>query len=311
MKRFLPAFILVALVLAACGGSGGAVAATVDETEITVGDVDGLMDPGGATVSKEQFAQFLNFEIQWQIIEDASGADFDISFTEEEISTEADRIFEAARTEDETREDFLSNRGVTEEFLLNIAHQGLMDIAVREELEKTLTPPTQEEIDAELALAEVNLTQVCVSHVLVETEEEAMQVMDRLDQGEDFGEVASEVSTDPSAADNGGVLPCGSAGSYAPEFRDATLVAPINEVHEEIVQTTFGYHVILVTDRVAPTADELPSNEDITANLEATALSEEHNAWFMEKVVAADVTIEEEYGTWQATPQPQVIPPAA
>jgi parvulin-like peptidyl-prolyl isomerase len=311
VKRFLSAFILLALVLSACGGAGGEVDATVDETEITVGDVEDLMDPGGATVTKEQFAQFLNFEIQWQIIEDGSSTDFEISFTDDEITTEADRIYEAAKTEDETREDFLSNRGITEDFLYNIAHQGLMDIAVREELEKTLAPPSQDAIDAELALAETNLTQVCVSHILVETEEEAMDVMDRLDAGEDFSEIASEVSTDPSAAENGGVLPCGSAGGYVPEFRDATLVAPINEVYEEIVQTTFGYHVILVTARVEPTEDELPTEEQIAENLQTTALSEEHNAWFMEKVVAAEVTIDEEYGTWEATPQPQVIPPVA
>ena len=310
MKRFLSPLILLALVLTACG-SGGAVAATVDETEITVSDVDSLIDTGGATVSKEQFAQFLSLEIQWQIIEDGSRADFDISFTDDEIATEADSIVEAAKTEEETREDFLSSRGLTEDFLFEFAHQSLMSEAVSEALGEGLAPPSQDEIDAEMASAQVNLTQVCVTHVLVETEEEAMDVMDRLDQGEDIGDVATEVSIDPSAAENGGVLPCASAGNYVEEFKEASLVAPIGEVYDEIVQTTFGYHVLLVTDRVAPTEEELPTEEQISANLEAAALSEETNTWYTGKFVAADVVVEEEFGTWQPSPQPQVIPPAA
>lgn len=310
MKKPFLLLIALALVLAACGGSAGAVAATVDETEITVGDVEALMDPDGATVTKEQFAQFLNFEIQWQVVEDASETDYGVTATDEEITTEADRIFEVAKTEDEDRETFLSSRGITEEFLRNIAHQGLLDLAVREAIAEDVEAPTQERIDAEMEVATASLTQVCVSHILVETEPEAETVMGRLDEGEDFGELATEFSQDPGSAEDDGVLPCGSAGQYVDEFRDASLIAPIGEVYEEIVETQFGFHIVLVTDRVEPEESELPTEQELIDSITATTVGDAMNTWFMASIIAADVTVDEEYGTWQATPEPTVIAPS-
>ena len=42
----------------------------------------------------------------------------------------------------------------------------------------------------------------------------------------------------------------------------------------------------------------------------ATAANEAANTWFTEQFEAAEVTVDETYGTWQANPQPQVVPPA-
>lgn len=286
-------------------------AATVDETAITVGDVEALIDIEESTIPKDQFAQFLGFEIQWAIITDRVGQEWGIEITEGEIDAEAERIFESASVEGESKEDFLSTRGVTEEFLDNIAHQSLIDAAVRVELEEDLDAPSDEEIDAALREAEASLTEVCVSHILVPTEEEAQDVLDRLEEGEDFGELATELSQDPGSAENNGELPCGDAGQYVPEFRDASLAAPIGEVYDEIVESQFGFHVMEVTDRTAPDPADLPPEEDISTQLQADAVSLALNQWFLDVIAAADVTVEEEYGTWQALPQPQVIPPAA
>ncbi len=198
---------------------------------------------------------------------------------------------------------------MTEEFLRSIAHQTLLDQAVRAELANEIEPPTAEEIDAELGVAEASLTEVCVSHILVETEEEAQEVVDRLEAGEEFGELAQELSQDPGSAENKGVLPCGTAGQYVEEFRDASVTAPIGEVYAEIVESQFGFHVMLVTDRTDPPIEDLPTEGEITETIEADAIAQELNSWFIEQVTAADVTVEEEFGTWQATPQPTVVPP--
>lgn len=310
MKKLVYALAATALVLAACGGPSNAVAATVDGTGITVGEVESLISSEESTIPKEQFAQFLSFQIQWDIVAQAANDEWGIEVTEDEIDAEADRIFESAATGGESREDFLSSRGVTEEFLRNIAHQALLDQAVRAELATEIEAPTAEEIDAEMGVAEASLTEVCVSHILVETEEEAQEVMDRLEAGEEFGELAQELSQDPGSAENSGVLPCGSAGQYVEEFRDASLAAPIGEVYAEIVESQFGFHVMLVTDRSDPPIEDLPTQAEITETLEADSIALELNSWFIEQVTAAEVTVEEEYGTWQATPQPTVVPPS-
>lgn len=301
MKKLAAILSITALALAACGGASGEVAATVNGTEITVAEVEANIDPQEATISKEMFAQFLGFEIQRFVFKEAVDERFpDIEFTEEEVTAEADRIFEVAKAEDETREEFLSSRNITEQFLRTIASQQLFDQALRERLSDEAEEPTETELEE----GRDQLTNVCVSHVLVETREEAQQVLDRLQAGEEFAQVAAEVSTDPGSAEGGGVLPCGSPSGFVPPFAEATLVAPLGEVYPEIVESEFGYHVVLVTERTVPT------EEEIGEALSAQAVGAEIEEWFLSALGEAEITVEDRFGTWQTTPQPMVVPPA-
>ena len=303
MKKLVSIAALAAVVLAACGGGSNAIAATLSGVEITVGEVEALIDPAEALITKEEFAQFLGFEIQWRVVKGATKAQWGIEITEGEIDAEADRIYETANAE-ETREDFLANRNVTELFLREIAQQGLLDIAVRAELVNDVPLPTQDEIAAEISMAVASLTDVCVSHILVATAEEAQDVFDRLDAGEDFGALAVELSQDTGSGENDGILPCGSAGQYVPEFRDAALAAPLNEVYTEAVESEFGFHIMLVTDRVDP------DPEEVSDTLHSTAVGDALNVWFLDLVGSADVTVDARYGTWVTEPQPGVAPPS-
>lgn len=113
MRKLVPILLVVALVVAACGGRSSVVAATVDGTEITVGDVEDLIEPEGSTIPKDLFARFLGFEVQWEIINVAASKQFASDFTDEEVVAEADRIYDTANV-DVTREEFVASQGVTE-----------------------------------------------------------------------------------------------------------------------------------------------------------------------------------------------------
>ena len=308
MKKLVSLVAVGAVLLAACG-SGGGVAATVDDTEVTVADVEALIASDGATVPVEEFAQYLAAAIQFNIFFDAAEADYGVSATEEEIEAEAQRLFEELATEGETREDFLSTRGVTEDFLAKIAEQSVVDTAIRDSLLADAVDPTAEEIDAEREIAASALTNACVSHILVETEEEANEVVTRLDDGEDFGEIATELSTDTGSAANAGALPCGSPDGYVEPFRLAVLDATVGEVYPEVVESQFGYHVILVTEFTEPGEGDLPSDEELADNIRQANIAAEVQEWFNGIMEAAEVTVNEEYGTWQSAP-PAVIPPS-
>lgn len=309
MKRLLSAVVLGAVLLAACGGGSSAVAATVDGIDVTVGDIEELIDSGGATVAVDQFAQYLAFAIQWNIMFAAAEADYGIDVSDDDVATEADRLFEQLNTEGQTREDFLSARGVTEEFLINIAHQSLIDTRIREMLVDEAPVPTDDEVDQARADATLALTEACVSHVLVETEDEANSVMSRLDDGEEFADLATELSTDTLSAANGGDLGCSSPAGYVEAFQNAVLEAPIGEVHPEVVESEFGFHIILVAERTEPTEDELPSEDELMASVIQTSVASEIETWFFDSMEAAEVTVAEEYGTWTPVP-PSVTPPA-
>jgi len=91
--------------------------------------------------------------------------------------------------------------------------------------------------------------QVWVRHILVDGQDTAQEVIDKLNDGEDWTALAAEYSTDTSNSTNGGDLGwIGENDSYVQAFKDAAFA--LNEPGEisEPIETTYGWHVIqLVT----------------------------------------------------------------
>lgn len=309
MKRLLSLVVLGAVLIAACGGSS-AVAATVDGQDVTVGEVEALMEDTGETVPVNTFAQFLSLQIQWMVVTAAAEEDFGFSATDEEVSAEADRLYEEFKLEDQSREDFLAAGGVSEDFLTNVARQELLTDQLNSHFGEDAAEPTDEDIAAKLNEVLAPLTNACVSHILVATEDEANDIFTRLDDGEDFGALAAELSTDTASAANNGDLGCGTIERYVPSFRDAVLDAPVGEVYDTPVESQYGWHVILVTQRDRVDETQLPDDEELAQMVLDDAAASEVNAWVLEKLAAADVTVTEDYGTWDAG-QAAVIPPSS
>jgi parvulin-like peptidyl-prolyl isomerase len=87
--------------------------------------------------------------------------------------------------------------------------------------------------------------QVKVRHILVDTEEEAQDVLTALANGEPFDELARNVSTDTGSAVNGGELDWTGRGVFVAEFEDAAFNAEIGEIVGP-VQSDFGFHILQV-----------------------------------------------------------------
>ena len=121
------------------------------------------------------------------------------------------------------------------------------------------TPISDEAVRAryELGPLESNLT--CTAHILVDDEATADEVLARLADGDDFGELAVEYSTDTSGV-NGGALPCSTTSDfgaqYIPEYVEAALDADMGEPVGP-VESQFGYHIILVRPYDDLAGDEL------------------------------------------------------
>ena len=92
---------------------------------------------------------------------------------------------------------------------------------------------------------------VRASHILLKTEDEAKNILKKLNSGADFGKLAAEYSIDPSAKTNNGDLNFFPKGSMVPEFEKAAFSTPVGKT-SNIVKTQFGYHIIKVTDKQAP-----------------------------------------------------------
>lgn len=86
---------------------------------------------------------------------------------------------------------------------------------------------------------------VQASHILVEDEEVAKDLYEKIKNGEDFAEIAQENSTCPSS-ERGGDLGTFYPGQMVPEFDQAVFSMEVDEISEP-VKTQFGYHIIKVT----------------------------------------------------------------
>ena len=92
------------------------------------------------------------------------------------------------------------------------------------------------------------------SHILIQDPEhtdekraEIEAILEQLDEGADFAELAMEYSEDGSA-ENGGDLGQFGLGEMVAPFEEACLALDIDEI-SGIVETDFGFHIIQLTDR--------------------------------------------------------------
>ncbi|MEM9034831.1 MAG: peptidylprolyl isomerase [Actinomycetota bacterium] len=159
-------------------------------------------------------------------------------------------------------------------------------------LEDAGVPSTAQQWFAENGAA---LGLVCSSHILLETEEDAIAARERVvDSGEDFATVAMELSTGPSGP-TGGDLGCGDPSQFVPEFADAVRTATVGEIGPP-VETQFGWHVILVTATGADVPFEA-AEADATAAFEADTAAV-LNTVFIDLLDEADIEVSSRYGTW-------------
>lgn len=124
--------------------------------------------------------------------------------------------------------------------------------------------------------------QIKASHILVDEEELAHELRGRIEEGEDFAQLAKEFSTDPGSGENGGDLGYFSPGQMVPEFDQAAFSTAEGDI-SPVTKTDFGYHIIKVEDKKPPTTLELEEVESfLTAELKNQKCTEKFETYFQE-----------------------------
>ncbi len=85
--------------------------------------------------------------------------------------------------------------------------------------------------------------QVRTSHILVEKHSQALALISRIRDGEDFAKIARDYSTCPSKK-KGGDLGFFGKGQMVPEFERAAFNLSVGAMTTDPVKTKFGYHII-------------------------------------------------------------------
>lgn len=123
--------------------------------------------------------------------------------------------------------------------------------------------------------------QVHAAHILVTTQQAADDARARIEAGEDFGDVAREVSTDSGTAPNGGDLGWFTYEEMVPAFADAAFALPVGEISQPVA-SEFGWHLIEVIE----SDDDHPlTNAQITRLQDAAV-----NAWLEQERAALGVS---------------------
>jgi peptidyl-prolyl cis-trans isomerase C len=85
-------------------------------------------------------------------------------------------------------------------------------------------------------------------HILVESEEQAKNLIAELKKGAKFDELATKNSKDPGSAQRGGDLDWNVPGTFDKQFADALAKLEKGKYTDAPVRTRYGYHVIQLDD---------------------------------------------------------------
>ena len=216
--------------LAACQPKGAATTAAADTS------------PALATVNGTAITQnFFDFYIK--AISGKKPADL----TPEQQSQALDNLIRAQLVAQQADKDGVEKSADTEDLLeltrLNVLQQTMEERYLKDK------KPTEQELRAEYEnqVAALPKLEYHARHILVATEPFAQGVVQRLEKGDKFEDVAKKESMD-SSKDNGGDLGWFTPDRMVKQFADAVVSLKPGDYTHKPVQTQYGWHVIQLID---------------------------------------------------------------
>jgi parvulin-like peptidyl-prolyl isomerase len=223
---------------------------------------------------KNILSQLIDYELLYQQAQKEK-----VKIPNDEINLEIDKIKDNFSTPEEFDEALKANNITLVQLKEDIKRQ-LMINSILEETRNQISISDEELLEYYNENKESfhEPEQVHARHILVETEEEANNLLLLLKEGlTDFAELAKEKSIGPSAP-NGGDLGFFTRGQMVKEFEDAAFSLEPGEI-SGVVQTQFGYHIIKFEEKkeeYSPTFEE--AKERISNTLKYQKENEEISA---------------------------------
>jgi peptidyl-prolyl cis-trans isomerase C len=270
-------FVLGLLAFSACKSTSPEAVATVDKTPITLADFKSRLQ--GTPPAYQQYVttpegrrQFLNILIREKVLLAESRK---AGLPKEENYRKALNEFKQKR--DQELKDY-ENSLLIEMYLTRLRSKDLAvtDAEVRNYYDQHA---------ADFAKP----MEIQASHILVNTEQEAENVLTRLKNGESFETVARAVSMDPPTAARGGKLAPFIKGNLMPEFENAVLPLKEGQV-SGVVKSPFGYHVIKKTGQKSLAGQSFEQAKD---TIQTRLQREKFDKWVTQAQASMNVKIDE------------------
>jgi len=128
-------------------------------------------------------------------------------------------------------------------------------------------PITEDQLKQEYEKLKATLgtKEYSVSHILVDTEDEAKAIIAQLGKKGKFDKIAKEKSKDAGSAPKGGSLGWTVPSNFVPPFANAMLSLKKGTYTKDPVQTQFGWHVIKLDDERSL---KVPSFEELKPQIQ-------------------------------------------
>ncbi|NLV87959.1 MAG: hypothetical protein GX021_01135 [Tissierellia bacterium] len=218
---------------------------SISEQQLGEGVLEQVNEETGKTREEELKEDILEMLIMERLISnEASKANIEV--TDEEFQLVMNQYITMMGGEEVFNESLESSQ-ITKEFLEESIRKDLLINKHREHFIQNTTV-TEEEAEEYFEENKEDLIVIRASHILVKTEEEGKEVLERLNQGEDFAKLAEELSADKTSGLFGGDLGYFGKGSMIAEFEEAAFALNPGET-SELVKTEVGYHIIRLVDK--------------------------------------------------------------
>jgi len=271
----LIALIVVAVILVQKSNT----VASVDGEKITQNDLD-------EALNKQYGTSILQTLIANKVV-DLEAEKEKIKVTDKEKKAELDDLIESSGGEDAFNAALEANGAskadIEEELLRYLKIKKLLEprIEITDDQIKSYFDENKASFDTP--------EQVEASHILVADEKTAKEVKKKLDDGEDFADLAKEYSTDTATKDNGGELGYFSSGQMVEEFEKAAFSMDVDEISDP-VKTDNGWHIIKVTGHKDAVEAKLDDHKDeIKDTLFETQMNTEYSTWLTEIEAKYDI----------------------
>lgn len=187
-------------------------------------------------------------------------------------------------------EDVLKNNGVTEASLLEYYTLSYEKNAVAENYYKSTIKDSEiEKYYKNEIIGEISAKQILIApktttdmsdedkaKANTEAYNKALEIIEKLNNGEDFATLATAYSDDESAKAGGTLAPFNKQSSYPKDFINAACKLNVGEYSKTPIQTSYGYHILYIVSK-----GDKPSLEDtkttIIEALTKEAISNDEN----------------------------------
>ncbi len=173
----------------------------------------------------------------------------------------------------------LDDDAQVQERLANAKEQILRERFLEQEIDARTTEEKLKAAYDEYVANYPKVEEVKASHILVDEEQVAKDIIARLGKGEDFAALAKEFSKDGTAED-GGDLGYFAKQEVVPEFGEVAFSLKNGEYTKKPVKSDYGYHVIKVEEkRVRPAAEFAEMEKFLKQQLQGEVVQEALAEW--------------------------------